>query len=248
MKESTAKSALRVFAILELFQIRQEPLTLKDLVAALEIPTSSAEELLKCLCREGYLCFDTVTRTYMPTPKVTHLGSWVPDAMLMHGRLQECAQRLGMLTGEMIAVATANELFMQNIAFIPPTKVVDIRFSEDRVYPLVTSAMGVVWLSDKDEARIERLYRLSIARGLVDRTNLPLNRLLCRVEAVRGRDVAVIESSQHSSATMVAVAVPVSEARRRVILSIGGPSQRVHGDLSRIKDALAQEREWLLAA
>lgn len=248
MKESTAKSALRVFAILEVFQRQQEPLALKELVSALEIPTSSAEELLKCLCREGYLCFDPVTRTYMPTPKVTHLGSWVPDALLMKGRLQECARRFSDMTGEMIAVATANELFMQNVAFIPPTQPVDIRFSEDRIYPLVTSAMGIVWLSDKEESRIERLYRLSIARGLVDRTLLPLHRLLCRVEAVRGRDVAVIESAQHSSATMVAMAVPVSKARRRVVLSIGGPSQRIRGDLDRIRDALAKEREWLLAA
>src|ERR1700755_1887392 len=77
MSDGLTKSARRVFDILELFRERQCPLRLKDVVDSLGMPTSSAAALLKTMAQMNYLSFESTSRTYLPTLRLSQLGSWV---------------------------------------------------------------------------------------------------------------------------------------------------------------------------
>src|SRR6201995_998841 len=74
MSGGLTKSARRVFDILELFRERQCPLRLKDVVDALGMPTSSAAALLKTMAQMNYLSFESASRAYLPTLRLSQLG------------------------------------------------------------------------------------------------------------------------------------------------------------------------------
>src|SRR5258707_4099066 len=99
MSNELTKCARRVFDILELFRARQCPLRLKDIVDSLGMPTSSAAALLKTMAQMKYLSFESASRAYLPTPKLSQLGDWVTPARYEGGPIQEAVRRIGRKLG-----------------------------------------------------------------------------------------------------------------------------------------------------
>src|ERR1700749_1509407 len=95
MSDTLIKSARRVFDILELFRERQCPLRLKDVVDALDMPTSSAAALLKTMAQMNYLSFESTSRAYLPTLRLSQLGGWVTPANYNGGPIQEVVGLIG---------------------------------------------------------------------------------------------------------------------------------------------------------
>src|SRR6202795_4958760 len=94
MSNELTKSARRVFDILELFRERQCPLRLKDVADSLGMPTSSAAALLKTMAQLNYLSFESTSRAYLPTLRLSQLGSWVTAANYEGGPVQEAGRRV----------------------------------------------------------------------------------------------------------------------------------------------------------
>src|SRR4029079_14268169 len=113
MSDGLIKSARRVFDILELFRERQCPLRLKDVVDALDMPTSSAAALLKTMAQMNYLSFESTSRSYLPTPKLSELGGWVNSASYEGGPIQDAVRRIGRKLGETILLGTATDIYVE---------------------------------------------------------------------------------------------------------------------------------------
>ncbi|HEY7845790.1 MAG TPA: helix-turn-helix domain-containing protein, partial [Bradyrhizobium sp.] len=113
MPDGLTKSARRVFDILELFRERQSPLRLKDVVDALGMPTSSAAALLKTMAQMNYLSFESNSRAYLPTPKLSQLGDWVTPASFEGGPIQEAVRRIGRKLGETILLGTITDIYVE---------------------------------------------------------------------------------------------------------------------------------------
>jgi hypothetical protein len=77
------KSAGRVLDILELLFRSEEPMALKDLVAVLELPKSSAHALLRTLQSRGYVERDAADR-YALSESLRQSAGWIggPQAYL----------------------------------------------------------------------------------------------------------------------------------------------------------------------
>ena len=73
----------------------QCPLRLKDVVDSLGMPTSSAAALLKTMAQMNYLSFESTSRAYLPTLRLSQLGSWVTAANYESGPIQEAVRRIG---------------------------------------------------------------------------------------------------------------------------------------------------------
>ena len=110
MSDALIKSARRVFDILELFRERQCPLRLKDVVDSLGMPTSSAAALLKTMAQLNYLSFESSSRAYLPTLRLSQLGGWVTQADYETGPIQEAVRRIGRKLGETILLGTVTDL------------------------------------------------------------------------------------------------------------------------------------------
>ena len=71
------KSAIRVLEILEYFDRRHSEATVTDIARELKYPQSSTSILLQNLTGLGYLQRGSTGKTYVPTTRVTLLGSWL---------------------------------------------------------------------------------------------------------------------------------------------------------------------------
>ena len=118
MSNDLTKSARRVFEILELFRERQCPLRLKDVVDALGMPTSSAAALLKTMAQMNYLSFESASRAYLPTLRISQLGSWVTIGQLRERPDPGSGARIGRKVGETILLGTVTDIYVEIVEIL----------------------------------------------------------------------------------------------------------------------------------
>ena len=81
------KSVGRVFELLELFDEVRRPVSVTEVARALGIPQSSTSALLRSMVTLGYCEVDATARRYVPTARVTILGSWLEAPLFEDGAL-----------------------------------------------------------------------------------------------------------------------------------------------------------------
>ena len=109
------KSAGRVLQILELFDEIQREARVCEIAEHLNFPQSSTSALLKSLTRLGYIDYDPAERTFLPTPRVTLLGSWLDKGPVRDGSLVRMLEHLSEATGDTVILAARNAIFSQYI-------------------------------------------------------------------------------------------------------------------------------------
>jgi len=241
MKQPSITSVSRAFEILEHFRRERRPLALKDLVRDLGHPTSSTADLLKSLSYLGYLTFDSRLRTYFPTPRLGELGDWVANEILVRSYPIDVLRELQQATGETVLLGTPNDLEILYLVVIESSHQVRYVIKGPMHRPLVRSGVGWALLSTVSETAAERIYRRSIARGMLTRRDLPLKCLQARIEEVRGAGYVVARDILNDSAAVVATPVPASYHGRPLAIGIGGPAERIEANGPAIASALMRE-------
>jgi DNA-binding IclR family transcriptional regulator len=131
MQRAPVKSAARVLEIFEFFNERRGPLTLKEITERLGYPQSSTTVLLKSLIVLGYLNYDRKGRTYLPSLKLASIGGWIADHVGPRGPILDLMSELRERTGETIALAVQNDIYVQYL------KIID----SDHLIRLLTAAL-----------------------------------------------------------------------------------------------------------
>lgn len=206
----TVKSAERTLDILELFAVRQEPLRLREIAGALDIPKSSALMLLRTLERRGYLEREDERYQLDPIWQGGGLGSgWVGGRTMRLIRLAEPIMRdlverlqetavLGVPTPENDVRVVANIL-----------SPLAVRYDQSRktVIPAYCTALGQAMLAFQPEAEVERYIECCPFEPLTDRTITEPAALRERLAQIRARGWAVNLEERFIGA--VGIAVPV---------------------------------------
>src|SRR6202012_1657341 len=156
MVDGLTKSARRVFDILELFPERECPLRLKDVVDSLGMPTSSAAALLKTMAQMNYLSFESTSRAYRPTLRLSQLGDWVTSESYEDGPIQEAVGRIGRKLGETILLGTVTDIYREIVAILrAPQPLQYFTHVGSRVL-LVHSGLGWPLLSGLGDEEVDR--------------------------------------------------------------------------------------------
>jgi DNA-binding IclR family transcriptional regulator len=79
---NVVRSGGRAFEILEYFRVERRPLSLKAVVDHFGYPLVSTADILKSRLHLGYLSFDVKSKTYLPTPRLFELSSWISQDLL----------------------------------------------------------------------------------------------------------------------------------------------------------------------
>jgi len=238
MTEKTVRSVARAFEILSHFAKVKRPLSLRDLAQEFDWPTSSLADLLKTLCGVGCLSFDPDSKTYFPTTRLAMLGDWVSGALLRRRDALSELERLRSRFGEKILLGARNDLYVQYLY------VLDGRAQRERrkqLRPLLRSGVGWMLLSATRTDRIERLWRRSVSRGLIDRKEMPLEALLRRIEKCRQQGYVCAPDSLDPESSVIATLLPDSSHDRPLALGIGGPTERIMANQKRILEILRDE-------
>lgn len=238
------KSAGRVFAVLELFDRARRPLRLKDIASALELPTSSAAILLKSIAQQGYLQFDTRTRTYMPTARLARIGNWVPYEAFEQGVVMEALRTLQGATGETVILAAEHGIFVEYEQTVNATEGMTLRIAPGTRRLTVQTGTGWLLLNRRPRAEAVAVYEATIAAGKLERRKFSRTAFLARLDDhakreisfVRARDILI--PTAHWGGGMVSALIPVPSGHRPLALGVGGPADRLEENISLISEAL----------
>lgn len=241
MSDALIKSARRVFDILELFRERQCPLRLKDVVDALDVPTSSAAALLKSMAQMNYLSFESSSRAYFPTLRLSQLAGWITPASYEGGPIQDAVRRIGRKLGETILLGTAIDIYVEIVDIVRAREPLQYYTHVGTRVLLVHSGLGWPLLSELRDEEIARIYRRTLRQDKAERGIAALARLEKGIEQVRRDGYCLSRGMVTRGVGVVGMMVPTPAKHRRLAIGIAGPQERIEKNLPKILAAFRAE-------
>lgn len=160
------KSAVRALQIIELMAKADVPLRAIEVVRALDISPSSANQLLKVMMDWGYVIFDRQSKRYYPSPRLAKMGVQASFTFFGPGTLGRLMTAVQQETGLSITILCCQGTFMQIVDHLllpihyprfddlPETTKLGLQV------PLLGSCTGAAWLSSQDNATIRSAIHL----------------------------------------------------------------------------------------
>ena len=93
-EKGLVKSSTRSLQVFEFFQQFGRPARTVEIGRFLDIPNSSADELLKTLAELGYLTFNQRTKCYAPSYRFFNLSKGLENQFFMDGRIGDMMRYL----------------------------------------------------------------------------------------------------------------------------------------------------------
>ena len=232
MSQSSALSADRVLAILELLAEEAEGEPLSRIAQQLGLPLSATHRLLGVLVGRRYARQNPVTEHYEASLTVAALGirflanTHLPD--VCQPVLDELAER----TGELVRLSVLEGDKMIWIAKAQGAKS-SIRYdpASGRDVPLHATAMGKAWLATLPEEQAVRIVTAAGYDGAMGPAALTTEAALRReLRLARERGYGMVKDEAEPGISAIAMVIrDASDPGRRVVgcVSIGGPTYRM---------------------
>lgn len=222
------KSAVRMMQIFDLFDQLQRDASVNEIVEHLAFPQSSTSVLLKSLAQTGYIEYLPATRTYIPTPRVALLGSWISGSPIRDGNIGRMMDELGAETGEAIALACKSGIYAKYIHVVEATSLLRLHVSVGSQRFLAWSPMGVPLLSDMPDDEIRLLVKHTNAEAPSKQKAIDVKQALSHVEQYRKRGYFLSRGLVTPGAGMICMRLPLNSASHRPLaLGIGALAETI---------------------
>jgi DNA-binding IclR family transcriptional regulator len=220
VRPSIVKSAGRALRILEFFdEIRREA-TEAEIADRLAYPQSSTSALLKSLIQLGYLEYDVDTRTYLPSPRVALLGTWLDAGPVRDGSLIRLLEGIAQATGDTVILAARNGIYSQYIHVIQARSHMRFLVPTGSRRLAVWSATGFALLGGATDEEIRALTRRTNAE-LAEPQPVNPRKVLANVRQLRERGYFFSRGLVTPGAGSIAMPLPRGIDRRDRPLAIG---------------------------
>jgi IclR family KDG regulon transcriptional repressor len=227
VSDDTIKSVRRVFEIIEYFDEVQKPLSLADIAARFRYPTSSSAAMLKSMMLLGYLNYDPIARTYLPTTRLSDAGGWVKSALLNQETLVSAITSLAERTGEGATISAQCDIYMQYLYMVYSDSPQQYRLKPGTIRPVTASGAGWMLLSQCSDDTIENLWRRGNRLSGQHKPALPLQSVMDRVNGARSQGYVVSRNTLTQGAGLIAMLVPEQFFGRTLVLGVGAPVRRL---------------------
>lgn len=234
MQRDPVKSAARVLHIFELFAERRAPLPLKDIVAELGLPQSSATVLMKSLLAMGYVNYDRQARTYLPSLKLGQIAHWLSEQIYLQQPIVDLMAELSRKTGETVALAVQNDIHVQYLRVHTSEQLIRLHIPEGSMRPLTHSSLGWLLLSEKPDPMIEKIVRQINIIEAEPADRVEIDALFETLQAVRRLDHCFIPDRPLAGAATVSMLLPWDLHGRRLAIGVGGLLDRIEPALPSI--------------
>ena len=235
--DDVVKSVGRVFEVLPLFDARRAPLRATDVERALHYPQSSTLALLKSMVRLGYLAFERLDRTYLPTMRVAALGHWLDAAFHGEGRLAALLEDLGESTSETVCLSCQNDLSMQFTQVRLGSQGLILSVRPGDLAPLFQSAIGLTALSARPDAAIRKLAQRMNRQVRRPAPKIDPEAVLQRVRRIRVAGHGMGYDLYMAGVGAIAWVLRPANVPRPIVLSVGGPVARIRAREAQIVKA-----------
>lgn len=164
---SVVKSAGRIIRILECFAEYQRPLRMGEIARELNLPSSSTSVLLRSLVQLGYCTLDPQTRSFLPTRRVRHLGSWL-EGNVEESNLVRLMEELSRRTNETVILGEEIGLHVQYTRVIQGVMPLRFHVRAGTKRLLHSANLGIAILSKKADDVVGRILRRISAERQTD--------------------------------------------------------------------------------
>ncbi|MFG1338808.1 IclR family transcriptional regulator [Xanthobacter autotrophicus] len=233
---AVVKSAARVLRILEFFDEVQRDARVTEIAAHLKFPQSSTSALLKSLAQLGYLDYDRVRRTFLPTARVALLGTWLKEGPVQDGRLLRLMEDLSEKTHDTIILAVRNGIYAQYIHVIQALTPIRYHVPQGSRRLLAWSGSGFALLTQSADKEIRAVVARTNAEAPEGRTPIDLRATLEHVHQAQRDGYFFSRALVTPGAGAIAVSLPPGLERRNRPMAI--VVSGVLEDLERREDQL----------
>lgn len=236
-RPSLSRSATRALDVLELFGQLRRPLRAVEISRALDLHSSTTNQLLKTMVGSAHLTFEASTKSYLPSPRLARFAGWMVASYGTDERLRRLMRDVHEQTKAMVTLTTPNDLYMQLVELIdvlPDTDAVGAGVERGMQFSIFGSATGAAYLSMLSDAALLRLAH----RARIPERDYPA--LLARVSQLRRDGVATEFGSDDGHSFTIAVALPAAASPAPLVLALGGPTERIQPDVERLKRRLIE--------
>lgn len=223
----TVKSAARVLEVFEYFDRIRRAATVMEVARALGYPQSSTSVLLRSLVGLGYLEQDSDRRSYVPTPRVTLLGSWIEPLLSPGGEVTRLMDELGEQTGETIMLGVPAGEAVRYIHVVQATAAMRLHVGPGTIRPIAISGMGRLFMSRMDEPRVRQIVNRYNAEVASEESKLSFPALRRDLAAIRSDGYVSSLDRLTPGAGGISVLLPVAPRGVPMAVAIGGLSKTI---------------------
>jgi DNA-binding IclR family transcriptional regulator len=240
----------RALAVLEGVAGADRPISATELNGALDLPKATVHRLCRMLEREGFLQRELDGKRFVPGPRLNRLALSVIAGSGLRAERHAILHAVSTEIGETCNVTVPDGSEMHYVDRVETHWPLRLQFPIGTRVPLHCTASGKLFLSSLPNARRKRLLtRLALdrrtARTLTEPATLEAALMRIRKEQLGTDDEEFVDG-------MVAVAVPVTDPRGRLIATLAthAPRQRMTLEAARrhlpaLRRAAAQLSELL---
>lgn len=226
---SAVKSCARVVDVLDYFETTGKSVRTSEVSRELNIPNSSADEILKTLATKGYLTFNPRTKRYSPSYRLVNAAARIEQRFFDGPALSKLLTDLWHATGETVSLVAQNDYSMQCVATLEGAcpVAVSLQDYEQFKYFVVPGMNGLrpsgnfaaALLSTKSDLEIAEIAQHTGPARVVARRATVVDQLLEKLGKVRNQGFAICRRSD--ALHVESVAVPFSMKRGDVSLVVG---------------------------
>ena len=221
------KSAARVMAIFECFEDVKRPLTISELVRLMGVPQSSMSALMKSLLAQGFVDYDTRSRTYMPSVRVGLLGNWLMGGPQNQDNLLAMMQDLNAATGDTVILGVLNGVETQYIHVVNSYQRLRFHLRPGMLRPMFQTAIGLVLASLRDDAEIGRMVRRVNTETERPEDLIQESEVMARIREARENGYLITSNLATPGAGVVATLLRNGPSSRPLAIGIGAPHPRL---------------------
>ena len=179
--------------------------------------------LLRSLAAMGYLYFDRLARTYIPSCRVALLGNWVNSPLFMGGVALRCMEELQQKTGDAVVLAIRNGIWAQYIHVLQATRMARLQVTRGALRPLAASGTGYALLSTLPDAEVREIAHRINAEARKGKTEaVTTNDLLQTIAEVRRTGCAFTTDLVTPGGAVLAMPLPVTDGGQALAIGLGG--------------------------
>lgn len=219
-ESAVVKSAARVLRILEYFDEVQRDARVTEIAAHLKFPQSSTSALLKSLAQLGYLDYDRVRRTFVPTARVALLGTWMKEGPAQDGRLLRTMEELSEASRDTVILAVRNGIYSQYIHVIQAMTAIRYHVPQGSRRLLAWSGSGFALLTQSSDEEIRAVVARTNAEAPEGRTPIDLRETQAHVRRARTDGYFFSRALVTPGAGAIAMPLPAGIDRRRRPMAI----------------------------
>lgn len=221
-KTSVVKSARRVLEVFEYFDRERRAASVMEIARDLAYPQSSTTELLRSLEYLGYLSYDPYARQYLPTHRVTLLGSWMQNRDVSHDAILAMMEDLGEQCHETIILAEPAGANVRYIYVVPSRKAMRLHVGPGTIRPLARSGVGLLFLANSAPERVAQLLKRINAERRRDSPIISAAELEQSFATIREQGYHLFTNGVNEGAGTVSIMLPQPDGSPPLALAIGG--------------------------